>query len=206
MDALVNLENRSNGLYGINKVMNFEFPRQVQDRSPAAPQSNASCMNKAAERRGGRVVIMLLVLWILGAFDLTLTVISSEGLYTPNHTPLFVDANPIARLVLHEPYAVFTFKLGALAFGTAVLFICRRSVTAEIACWLLCGVYIILAALVWPSFLAGYREQMSPKTSYAFPAEFERPRRQAYRAVAADIDQQSQRQAVYQQARAAVTD
>jgi hypothetical protein len=83
------------------------------------------------------VVLLLAMLWILNAFDLALTVICTSA---DSHLDRFAEANPVARYFLAQPGALFTFKLGALAFATTVLFILRRRGVSELGCWLLAAV------------------------------------------------------------------
>lgn len=168
--------------------------------APAAPSGPPDVR---AEKRARRVVLLLVMLWILNGFDLALTVICTS---TPE-LDRFAEANPIARYFLEQPGAVISFKLGALAFASTVLFMLRRRVVAELGCWLLCAVYVALA-FHWLGVLTQYKKEgtglpappLPAPSSYVIPAELERRWGQADGPAAADVHQQPQRQAVHQQA------
>ena len=131
-------------------------------------------------------MLLLVGLWLLNAFDLMLTV-------TAQQLSGFNEGNPLGRLMLNHPYAVFAFKIGAVAFASAVLIVFRHHRLVELACWGICAVYVVLA-LIWMSFLWRYHESHPPRTprSWTLPVKLERPPREQHRPVPGDVDQQPQ--------------
>lgn len=116
--------------------MNSEFPQAMIEDEAASPSVDA-----LAERRANRVILLVVLLWILNAFDLAFTIIAHD-------LGGFREANPLAAAVLGHPYRLVAFKLALVAFGSVVLLALRRRPVAELACWLLCGVYMVLG-IVW---------------------------------------------------------
>lgn len=96
-------------------------------------------------RRGRRVILLLGLLCLLNAFDLACTV-------TVYKLGAFEEANPVARYVLQYPNLVVLFKVSLVAFASMVLFVYRRRRLVEYACWSVCTIYIVLAA-VWVQHL-----------------------------------------------------
>lgn len=142
-------------------------------------------------------MLLILLLWILNGFDLAFTVMAGD-------LGQFIEGNPLARWVLDDPYAVYSFKIGSMALATAILFVFRRHRAAEAACWGLCAVYALLS-VYWLNFFLDYRRRQldtrrPPRASYALTIELERPGGQAYQPVAPHVYQQPQRQAVHHQA------
>ena len=146
----------------------------------------------SSDGRGRRVVLLLVLLWLLNGFDLLLTIMA-------NQLADFNEANPLARLMLAHPYGVIAFKIGAVAFASAVMIVFRRHRVVELACWGVCMVYVVLA-VVWMSFLVryGHRTESRPPTSFGLPVKFKRPPRQEHRLIAPDVDQQPQGDAIDQ--------
>ena len=95
----------------------------------------------ASARRGRRVILLLVLLCLLNAFDLACTVLVHK-------LGAFEEANPVARRVLQYPNLVVLFKTGMVAFATCVLFVYRRRRCVELACWGVCSVYVTLA-FIW---------------------------------------------------------
>jgi len=92
-------------------------------------------------RRSRRVVLLLILLCLLNAFDLACTV-------TVHKLGAFQEANPVARYVLQYPSLVVLFKVSLVGFSSLVLFAYRRRRIVEIACWCVCAVYVALA-FIW---------------------------------------------------------
>lgn len=95
----------------------------------------------AVRRRGVRVGLLLILLWILNAFDLTFTIMAHE-------LGNFNELNPIARELLEHPYLVVLFKLALVGFATVVMWTYRHRWLVELSCWAVSLVYIGLS-LVW---------------------------------------------------------
>jgi len=108
-------------------------------------------------RRGRRVILLLVLLCLLNAFDLACTL-------TVHNLGAFEEANPVARHVLQYPNLVVYFKTGMVAFATCVLFVYRRRRCVELACWGVCSVYVTLA-FIWLHHL----QETAAVASYLLP-------------------------------------
>ena len=92
----------------------------------AAPPGSASRL-----RRPQRVLLLLLGVWVLSAFDLGFTLHQARK----HH---FVEMNPLAARLLHgSPLTLVAYKFALLGAGTLILFCVRRHAVAELACWFL---------------------------------------------------------------------
>jgi len=105
----------------------------------AAPVETVRLDREAiACNRGRRVLSLLALLWILNAFDLTYTLLAHE-------IGGFHELNPVARPLISSWGFLVAFKVGAVAGGSLILLALRRHLFAELASWLMCGVYTALA-------------------------------------------------------------
>lgn len=96
--------------------------------------------NRLGHRRSRRIVLLLAMLWLCGVFDLVFTL-------TAHRIGNFAEFNPLAAALLSHTVALIAFKLAMLAVGSAILFAVRHRLIAEIACWALCAVYVVLSAI-----------------------------------------------------------
>jgi hypothetical protein len=89
--------------------------------------------------RSHRVLLLLIGLWIINAFDLVLTGIAhSNG--------LLVESNPIAARVVPLGYlAIVVYKTALVAVGSAALLSIRRRPIAEVTAAALLAVYALVA-------------------------------------------------------------
>jgi hypothetical protein len=106
----------------------------------------------ATDSRSRRVILLLVLLWILNGFDLYFTIMAGQLAH-------FNESNPIAVKMFSHPYALAAFKVGAVGFASMVMIMFRRRRTAEIACWCVCLVYVVVS-FVWLSFFIRYEELM----------------------------------------------
>jgi len=85
--------------------------------------------------RGRRVLYLLLGVWLLNLFDLSLTLRAwGDG--------MLHEENPLARVMLQrDPAVLLAFKLSVVGAGTTVLFNLRRFRCAEVASMLVLLVY-----------------------------------------------------------------
>ncbi|HUS92620.1 MAG TPA: DUF5658 family protein [Phycisphaerae bacterium] len=116
-----------------------------QTRSPQAPRrwwdlSDAS-LPTLRDRRTRRVLLMIVLIWIVGAFDLIFTLMAMD-------LGGFEEANPVARQFIHSPPLLATFKFGTLAVASGILLAFAHRRITEVACWALGFVYVGLA-IVW---------------------------------------------------------
>lgn len=130
---------------------NAELGRtQVLRRRGGTFRPLLSALGRAGSRLGSkrcrRVVLLLALLWLCGVFDLVFTL-------TAHRIGSFHELNPLAAALLAHPTVLIVFKLSTLAAGSVILFLFRRHLIAEIACWTLCGVYASLSA-VWVHYYA----------------------------------------------------
>jgi hypothetical protein len=109
------------------------------DASVRAAQRALDCVKSA---RGRRVLYLLIGVWMLNLFDLTLTLRAwADG--------MMHEENPLARSLLEQdPAALLIFKLLIVAGATAILFNFRRFRCAEIASTVVLVVYTGVA-LQW---------------------------------------------------------
>jgi hypothetical protein len=91
--------------------------------------------------RTRRIVLVLTLIWIVGAFDLVFTLIALR-------LGGFQEANPLAREFIHRPAILATFKFSTLALSTTLLLLFSRRRLAEIGCWIVGFVHVLLA-FVW---------------------------------------------------------
>ena len=83
-----------------------------------------------AIRRGRRIYLFVIAIWIMNAFDLIMT-LHAHGY------GLLTETNPIARYVLVQgPFALIMFKILFAGFGGCVLLWHRRHALAEYMTWL----------------------------------------------------------------------
>ena len=91
--------------------------------------------------RSRRVIVVLVFLWVLNIFDLTVTLVNVNA-------GGFQEANPIAATLLHSPAHLAAYKLTLVTAASIIFIAYRRSRIAEIGCWGACLVYLALAH-VW---------------------------------------------------------
>ena len=94
--------------------------------------------------RSRRVLLLLVLIWMLNGFDLAFTLLANE-------IGGFHEANPFARPFLRASESLIAFKLASVAVASAILIAFRRRVVTEVACWLLCVVYTVLA-FMWVTY------------------------------------------------------
>ncbi len=85
---------------------------------------------------------MLLLLWVINAFDLVFTLLAVR-------TDRFEEANPIAAPLLDNPGLLVTFKVLAVLFASIIILKFRRRLLTEIGCWGLCLTYTLVSACWW---------------------------------------------------------
>ncbi len=93
-----------------------------------------------ASRRGRRICLLVAAIWIMNAFDLSMT------LHAHRHG-LLSETNPIAGyfLVL-GPFALIMFKILLAGFGGCVLLWSRHHALAEYMTWLAVAVNLSVVA------------------------------------------------------------
>jgi hypothetical protein len=96
--------------------------------------------------RPGRVILLVIFLAMLNAFDLVFTILA-------HRIGEFREANPIAALLLDHTAALVAFKAAALLVASAIFIVFRRHWLTELVCWTFCGVYTALSIL-WMVYYA----------------------------------------------------
>ena len=96
--------------------------------------------------RTRRVFQLIAVLWLLGLADLCFT------LWAHFFTP-FRELNPVASLMLENNLipSLILFKLVVTAIGTSIFWRLRHLWRAELALWLVVGVYVMLT-MRWSTY------------------------------------------------------
>lgn len=101
----------------------------------------------AAPLTGGeqRLLILLIGVWIVSAFDLQFTLMARE-------MRLLVELNPVAvHLIERGAWAVGLYKLALLTSGSMILWRLRRHAVALRAAWIL-GFICVGLSLMWYQF------------------------------------------------------
>jgi hypothetical protein len=114
-------------------------PSADEDRHPWWRLTDAN-VPRLRHARTRRVLLMLVLIWIVGIFDLVFTLIALQ-------IGGFQEANPLARHFIHSPALLATFKFTTLGLATPILVIFSRRRLTEVACWVVAVVYVGLAFL-----------------------------------------------------------
>ena len=101
----------------------------------------STILRNRGARRGIIAIVVLVFLWVLNIFDLTVTLVNVNA-------GGFQEANPIAATLLHSPAHLAAYKLTLVTAASIIFIAYRRSRIAEIGCWGACLVYLALAH-VW---------------------------------------------------------
>jgi len=96
--------------------------------------------------RARRVVLLVAGIWIVGVFDLVLTLLAEK-------IGGFEDANPIVAEITHIWELLVVFKLFTLMFASAIFLKYRRKRFTEFGCWAVGIVHVVLAFL-WLQYYA----------------------------------------------------
>ncbi len=115
----------------------------VQAPRSAVPDEVAAAVPQALFggwlNRPRRVLLTLAAVWVISVFDLGFTLGQAESFE-------FVELNPIAARILHQPTSVVaTFKFGLVGAGTLILLALRRHAQVELACWFLLAAQVYVA-------------------------------------------------------------
>lgn len=99
------------------------------------------CRRDPIRFRAFRVATLVCLLWLLNLADLVLTLqaIRAGG---------FIEANPVARLLIEDPASLVLFKIVLVTAGTTILYLSRHRRPAELASIAASTVYLILMG-VW---------------------------------------------------------
>jgi hypothetical protein len=108
-----------------------------------------------ASRRPWRVAQLIVALWVLSLADLCFTI------WAHHFTP-FVEENPLARALLDSQSfaSLVAMKVGLTGLGAVIFWCLRRYAKAELALWLLVGVYVLLAVR-WSNYTVEAMAQVS---------------------------------------------
>lgn len=90
--------------------------------------------------RTRRVLLMLILIWLVGIFDLVFTLLAVR-------IGGFHEGNPLARQFIESPGALTIFKFAALVMASIILLAFSRRRFTEIGCWFIALVYVGLAML-----------------------------------------------------------
>jgi hypothetical protein len=100
-----------------------------------------------AKRRTRRVALLLAIVWIVGVFDLTFTILARQ-------IGNFEERNPVAAKVVNATGLLVVFKLATLAVSSAIFWKYRNCLLTEVSCWAVCAIHIILA-FIWLDYYTG---------------------------------------------------
>ena len=119
----------------------------IPTRSPWAARRQRRLLGHLAawlrrSARARRVFLLVAFIWIVSAFDLSLTL-------SARHEDQFIEVNPIARPMLASPETLALFKVGLVTLGSLVLLRFRRRRLTEIGCWAVALAYGGLAGAWW---------------------------------------------------------
>ncbi len=114
-------------------------PLAIPDVDRSSRRWFARLVDWAVAARSHRVICLLIGLWVINAFDVTLTILA-------HHQGMLEESNPIARrLLLHSPYVITLYKVGLVTFASVVLLKQRTRLVAEIAAGGMLLIYTIVA-------------------------------------------------------------
>jgi len=92
-----------------------------------------------ASSRAHRVLCLIVGIWLLNGFDLSLTILA-------NQHGLLHEQNPFARRFLeHGAFSIMLFKVALVAIGSYPLLRFRRTRIAELGALVVLGAYAMLA-------------------------------------------------------------
>lgn len=115
---------------------------EAVDNPPGAGDSQGDRwlggLEGAFASRGRRVLAALIVVWLLSVFDLVFTILA-------HRIGGFRELNPIAARLLRQSGWLALFKFATVATGSGILLLFRRRLISEIAAWLVCAIYVVLA-------------------------------------------------------------
>jgi hypothetical protein len=93
----------------------------------------------AVEARAHRVVLLVLGIWLLNAFDLVFTILSHQN-------GMLDEENPVARYILgYGTSSVILFKIGLVMIGSYPLLRFRRARITELGSIVILVAYAVLA-------------------------------------------------------------
>lgn len=114
----------------------------------------------AAESRARRVILLVIGIWILNAFDLVLTILSHEQ-------GLLQEGNPIARWILDlGTPSVVLFKIGLVMIGSYPLLRFRAARITELGTLVILVAYALLA-VHWSTCYELYATTINADITYA---------------------------------------
>jgi hypothetical protein len=102
-------------------------------------------LRQMADRRHGRVrrvLLMLMLLCLVNAFDLSFTIIAAR-------TGSFKECNPIAAPLVASQGQLAAFKIFMVLFAASVIVTFRRHWLTELGCWVMTATYVGLAVVWW---------------------------------------------------------
>ncbi len=117
----------------------MDSPSDIQEVCSACAEAP-----DAARVRGHRVILLLILVWIVGMFDLMFTLLAMD-------LGNFIEANPIAASFIHDTEAIVAFKICALGLATVILLKFRRHRFTELCSWIICAAHTLLA-FVWMGY------------------------------------------------------
>jgi len=92
-----------------------------------------------ASSRAHRVLCLIVGIWLLNGFDLTLTILAHQN-------GLLHEQNPFARQFLEQgALSIMLFKVGLVLIGSYPLLRFRRARIAELGALVVLGAYAMLA-------------------------------------------------------------
>ena len=120
-----------------------------RDAALAGPAAGGRTCGGKRDRRARRVVLILVLIWMVSIFDLAFTLTGVD-------IGFFVELNPVARAFMSTSAGLTAFKLALVGLATAILFVLRRRLVTEVACW---GLFIVHTALAftWWEYYACFR-------------------------------------------------
>jgi len=105
--------------------------------------------HRASSARGRRVVLLLILVWLVSAFDLAFTLLACGHRH-------FVEFNPIAASMIGNTPGLIAFKGILVGLGSLILLRFRSRLLTEIGCWSICAAYSALAALWWKYYFSSF--------------------------------------------------
>jgi hypothetical protein len=101
-------------------------------------------LQDSSVRRPRRVLLLVIVLWVLNAFDLKFTLLAQ-------HIGGFIEMNPLARMFVSDSGALIAYKFALIIPATVIFLALRRRLITEVGCWLLLAAHVALA-FIWREY------------------------------------------------------
>jgi len=131
--------------------LSAQFLRSDANPAPAPAERTGRGFRRLTRPR--RILLALAAVWVLNVFDLGFTLLET----TRQH---FVEVNPVAATLLHDPAALTAYKSALVCIGSAILLCYRRERVSEMGAWFLLCTYLAVG-LRWHAYYEDVFDSLS---------------------------------------------